>query len=88
LIEDENEVMNAVCDQEIEEFESKVKPHHSQDDDEPEVQPLEIDEESHFVSYVEAVEFLVKLKQSAPKLVVNEAATVHIDRLLKGTSLW
>jgi hypothetical protein len=38
--------MNAVCDQEIEELESNTKPDDSQDDDEPEAQPMEIDEES------------------------------------------
>jgi hypothetical protein len=45
---------------------------------------LEIDsDESNSVSYVEAVEFLVKLQRTAPKLGVNEAAKVHLERLLK-----
>jgi hypothetical protein len=60
-------------------------------DDEPDPQPMEIDsdDESNFVSYIESTEFLGKLQESAPKLGVNEAATVQIDRLLKeGTSLW
>jgi DDE superfamily endonuclease/Tc5 transposase DNA-binding domain len=82
-IEDEEEVMNAVCNQEIEELESNAKPDDSPDDDEQEVQPMEIDEESDFVSYVEAVDFLVRLKQSAPKLGVNDATTVHLDRFLR-----
>jgi hypothetical protein len=67
-------------------LESNAKPaanDDAEDDDEPEPQPMEIDnEESNFISYVEAVEFLQKLKQSAPKLGVNEAATVHLDRFL------
>ena len=42
-IEDEEEVMNAVCNQEIEELESNAKPDDSPDDDEQEVQPMEID---------------------------------------------
>jgi hypothetical protein len=68
-------------------LESKVNPYDSQDDDDSEVQPMEIDEESQFVSYVLAVEFLLKLKESAPKLGVNEAATIHVDRLLRAL-LW
>ena len=49
---------------------------------------MELDsDESNIVSYVEAVEFLRKIEQSAPKLGINEAATVHIDRLLKALHL-
>ena len=44
---------------------------------------MSIEDESDFVSYVEASEFLQKLARSAPKLGLNEASTVHIDRLLK-----
>jgi hypothetical protein len=44
-IEDEEEVMNAACNQEIEELESIAKPDVSQDDDEQEVQPVDNDED-------------------------------------------
>jgi hypothetical protein len=86
-IEDEDEIVNAICEDEMEELESNAKPaaaDDAEDDDEPNPQPMEIDDdESKFVSYVEAVEFLGKLQQRAPKLGVNEAATVHLDRFLK-----
>jgi hypothetical protein len=86
-IEDEDEIVNAICEDEMEELESNAKPvddDDAEDDDEPNPQPTEVDDdESNFVSYTEAVEVLGKLQRSAPKLGVNEAATVHLDRFLK-----
>jgi hypothetical protein len=84
-IEDAEEVMNAICEEEIEALESDAaKPaadENPEDDDEPD---MEIDDDgSNSVSYVEAVEFLGKLRRSTNKLGVNSAATVHIDRFLK-----
>jgi hypothetical protein len=47
-------------------------------------QPMEFDRKDFSpVSYVEAVEFLGRLRQSAPQLSVNEAARVHQDCFLK-----
>jgi hypothetical protein len=89
-IEDEDEVMNAICEDEIEEMESDRKPAADdivEDDNEPEVQPMEIDgDEADVFSYLEAVENVLKLQKSAHKLGVNEAATVHLS-LPQGTSL-
>jgi DDE superfamily endonuclease/Tc5 transposase DNA-binding domain len=86
-IEDEEEVINAVCEDELEELESNTKPaagDDAEDDDEPDVQPMEIDtDEANLYSYVDAVEVLGKLQLSARKLRLNEAETVHIDRLLR-----
>jgi hypothetical protein len=79
--------MNAICEDEIEEMESDRKPAADDivdDDNEPEVQPMEIDgDEADVFSYLEAVENVLKLQKSAHKLGVNEAATVHLDRYLK-----
>jgi hypothetical protein len=86
-VEDELEVINAVCEDEIEELERNTNlaaNHNVEDDDEPDPQPMEIDsDESNLFSYVEAVEVLGRLQKSAPKLGISEASTVHIDRLLR-----
>ncbi len=86
-IEDETEVLNYVCEDEIEELNKNAKPaadNNTEDDDEPDLQTMDIDSgEPNFVSYVEPVEFLWKLQRSAPKLIVNAAATVN-----PGTSCW
>ena len=41
------------------------------------------DKESNTVTYLDAVESLVRIRQSAPKLNVSAAETVHLDRFLK-----
>jgi len=86
-IEDETEVLNAVCEDKIEELNKNAKPaadNDTEDDVEPDLQKMDIDsDEPNFFSYVEAVELLGKLQRSAPKLAVNAAATVHLDRFLK-----
>ena len=90
-IEDETEVVNAVCEDEIEQLNINAKhPGNSNtedDDDESDLQAMDIDknnnDETNLVSYVEAVEFLGKLQCSAHKLNLNAAATVHLDRFLK-----
>jgi DDE superfamily endonuclease/Tc5 transposase DNA-binding domain len=85
-IEDDEEVMNAVLEEELEELESNTKPAAIDDagyDNEPEPNAVEIDnDESNFVSYGETVEFLGKVQRSASKLNVK-AATVHLDRFLR-----
>ena len=79
-------MINAICEEELEELESnaKVANDDAEDDDEPEHQPMEVErDESNIVSYIEAVEFLGRLQQCDPKLGVNETATVHLDCFLK-----
>jgi hypothetical protein len=81
--------MLAICEDELEELESNCKPaadDNAEDDDEPDVQPMEIDDdgddkESNTVTYLDAVESLVRIRQSAPNVSVAE--TVHLDRFLK-----
>ena len=40
-------------------------------------------DESDKYTYLEAAEVLQKLEQSARKLGINEAATVHLDRFIR-----
>jgi hypothetical protein len=85
-IEDEDEVVNAICEDEIEMLESNTQPpanDDAEDDNEPDVQPMEL-ENDNIVSYVEALEMLQKLQISAPSLLgANQEARVHLDRFLK-----
>ena len=65
-IEDEKEVLDAICEEEIEGLESDAKPaanDDAADDDEPEPDPMEVCDESNTFSYVEAVDSLQKIKQ-------------------------
>jgi hypothetical protein len=88
-IEDEDEVVNAICDDEIEMLEADSNSQEptadddAHDDNEPDVQPMEINN-ADIVSYVEALEMLRKLKLSSPSLLgANQEAAVHLDRYLK-----
>ena len=84
-VEDDPFVMEAICEDEIEEIESNQKPAAAEDDgddEEPETMEVEVDE-SEAMTYLEAVDALEKLIVSAPKLGVSEAATVHLDRFAK-----
>ena len=84
-IEDEEEVLDAICEEEMEELENIIKPaaiDKADDDNEPEPMEVDVDGSDTF-SYVEAVEVIRKLEQSAPKLGVNEAATIHLDCFLR-----
>jgi hypothetical protein len=88
-VEDDPEVINAICEEEMDALEREnmvaaaaataAADDNGEDDDEPEVQP----DETNYVSYLETVEFLVRVRQSAARLNVSEDATVHIDRFLK-----
>ena len=58
-------MINAICEEEREGLESndKVDNDDADDGDEPEHQPMEVkSDESTFVSYIEAVEFLGRLQ--------------------------
>ena len=85
-IEDEKEVLDTMCEDKIEELEeSYAKPAAINDaDDDNEPDPMEGDiGESDMYTYLEAVEVLQKLEQSACKLGINEAAMVHLDRCIR-----
>jgi hypothetical protein len=81
-VEDDPDVIDAICDEELENLESTAKPaaiDNAADDDEPDPMEEEVDE-SDILSYVEAVDAIRKLTLSVSKLGVNEAAAVHLDR--------
>jgi hypothetical protein len=85
-IEDEEEVINAICEEEIEMLESSAElpaDDDAGDDNEPDVQPDEFDSDD-IVSYVEALEMLRKLQVSASSLLGDDQkARCHLDRFLK-----
>ena len=84
-IEDEKELIDAICEEEMEELETNTNTaalDSVDDDNEPKFMGVSIDESDIF-SYIGAVEVLQKLEQSAPKLGVNAAATVHLDQFLR-----
>jgi DDE superfamily endonuclease/Tc5 transposase DNA-binding domain len=80
-IEDDPDVIDAICEDELEKMETaKLEAiDAAADDEEPEPIEVEVDQ-SDILSYVEAVEALRKLSLSVSKLGVNEAAIVHLDR--------
>ena len=73
--------MDAICEEETEELEINAKLNNA-DDNEPKHMEVSIDGSDIF-SYIEAVEVLQKLEQSAIKLSVNAAAIVHLDCSIK-----
>ena len=79
-IEKDQEVLNAICEEEMEELESDTKSvaiDDADDDNEHESMQVDVDRFDTF-SFVEALEVIQKLEQSACKLGVKKAATVHL----------
>ena len=90
-IEDEKEVINATCDEEMVGLETNTKLlaaiDNMDDDNKPEFMEVSIDVSETFL-YIEAVDFLQKLQGIAPKLGVNAAATVHLESHPNYASHW
>jgi DDE superfamily endonuclease/Tc5 transposase DNA-binding domain len=86
-IEDEKEVINAICDDEIEALESianVAEINDAIDDDEPDPQPMDIDDVSRRLTFVQAVEMITQVKENSHNLGAGEELNVHLDRYLRG----